>query len=162
MPDSGFLLTPVLAWSPRPVFITSPNLAEVSALATQALHLPANPCPPSHHGRVQATSQRRETCSPRPRSSARSPGSSSTSLPECSPEQLSRPPQMASRLATLEPHERRRLPSHGPGRRALVLTYLLGSLAGRAPAASHRRKPDGSRRSSSSRYPCRAATNRPR
>ena len=47
LPDSGFLLTPVLAWSPRPVFITSPNLAEVSALATQALHLPAYPCPPT-------------------------------------------------------------------------------------------------------------------
>lgn len=46
LPDSGFLLTPVLAWSPRPGFITSPNLAEVSALATQALHLPAFPCPP--------------------------------------------------------------------------------------------------------------------
>ena len=45
LPDSGFLLTPVLAWSHRPEFNTSPNLAEVSALATQALHLPAYPGP---------------------------------------------------------------------------------------------------------------------
>lgn len=45
LPDSGFLLTPVLAWSHRPEFNTSPNLAEVSGLATQALHLPAYPGP---------------------------------------------------------------------------------------------------------------------
>jgi 8-oxo-dGTP pyrophosphatase MutT (NUDIX family) len=37
LPDSGFLLTPVLAWSARPAFTGSANLAEVSALATTPL-----------------------------------------------------------------------------------------------------------------------------
>ena len=33
LPDSGFLLTPVLAWSPRPTLTSSANLAEVTSLA---------------------------------------------------------------------------------------------------------------------------------
>lgn len=42
LPDSGFLLTPVLAWSPRPVFTNAGNLAEVSSLTTVALRQLAN------------------------------------------------------------------------------------------------------------------------
>jgi len=34
LPDSGFLLTPVLGWSSHPVFTSSVNVAEVSVLAT--------------------------------------------------------------------------------------------------------------------------------
>ena len=41
--DSGFLLTPVLAWSGRPVFTGSANLAEVSAMATMPLRRLARP-----------------------------------------------------------------------------------------------------------------------
>gem|GEM_PF-1171077 len=37
LPDSGFLLTPVLAWSARPTFTSSANLAEVNSLATVPL-----------------------------------------------------------------------------------------------------------------------------
>jgi 8-oxo-dGTP pyrophosphatase MutT (NUDIX family) len=37
LPDSGFLLTPVLAWSERPVFTGSADLAEVTAVTTMAL-----------------------------------------------------------------------------------------------------------------------------
>lgn len=40
LPDDDFLLTPVLAWSSRPVFSGSRNIAEVSALATLPLALP--------------------------------------------------------------------------------------------------------------------------
>lgn len=43
LPDSGFLLSPVLAWSPRPMFTGSANLAEVSALATISLRQLAHP-----------------------------------------------------------------------------------------------------------------------
>ncbi len=43
LPDSGFLLAPVLAWSPRPTFTTSPNLAEVTSLATVPLRQLARP-----------------------------------------------------------------------------------------------------------------------
>jgi 8-oxo-dGTP pyrophosphatase MutT (NUDIX family) len=45
LPGSGFLLTPVLAWSGRPVFTGSANLAEVSALATRPLRRRARPGP---------------------------------------------------------------------------------------------------------------------
>ncbi len=50
LPGSGFLLTPVLAWSGRPAFTSSANLAEVSAMTTtplrrQARHAPAEQLP---------------------------------------------------------------------------------------------------------------------
>jgi 8-oxo-dGTP pyrophosphatase MutT (NUDIX family) len=45
LPGSGFLLTPVLAWSGRPTFTGSANLAEVSALATVPLRRQAGPGP---------------------------------------------------------------------------------------------------------------------
>lgn len=45
LPDSGFLVTPVLAWSQRPVFTGSTNLAEVSTLVTIALRRLPHP----HH-----------------------------------------------------------------------------------------------------------------
>lgn len=37
LPDTGFLLTPVLAWTSRAMFSHSPNLGEVSALVTRTL-----------------------------------------------------------------------------------------------------------------------------
>ncbi|POH72564.1 amidohydrolase [Arthrobacter glacialis] len=40
LPESGFLLTPVLAWSPGPVFTGTPNMAEVSLLTTLPLYQP--------------------------------------------------------------------------------------------------------------------------
>lgn len=45
LPDSGFLLTPVLAWSAGPRFTGSPNLAEVSAMGMRALRSAAHPGP---------------------------------------------------------------------------------------------------------------------
>lgn len=45
LPDSNFLMTPVLAWSGRPVFTGSANLAEVSALTTIALRRLPHPHP---------------------------------------------------------------------------------------------------------------------
>lgn len=45
LPDTGFLLTPVLAWSGRPAYTGSANLAEVSSLATRPIRSPA--CPSS-------------------------------------------------------------------------------------------------------------------
>ena len=45
LPDSGFLLSPVLAWSPRPVVDGATNLAEVSALTTIPVRLLARPDP---------------------------------------------------------------------------------------------------------------------
>lgn len=38
LPESGFLLTPVLAWSAGPVFIGSPNFAEVSRITSVPLY----------------------------------------------------------------------------------------------------------------------------
>lgn len=38
LPDSGFLVTPVLAWSPQPGFIGGANPAEVTHVCTVALH----------------------------------------------------------------------------------------------------------------------------
>jgi 8-oxo-dGTP pyrophosphatase MutT (NUDIX family) len=38
LPDSGFLVTPVLAWSARPGFTGTANLAEVSRVSEVALH----------------------------------------------------------------------------------------------------------------------------
>jgi 8-oxo-dGTP pyrophosphatase MutT (NUDIX family)/predicted amidohydrolase len=45
LPESGFLMTPVLAWSAGPVFTGSSNLAEVSALSTRPLRA-TRPAPP--------------------------------------------------------------------------------------------------------------------
>ncbi len=45
LPDSGFLLTPVLAWSKRPVFPSSANLAEVSAMTSMPLYQRTQPRP---------------------------------------------------------------------------------------------------------------------
>lgn len=47
--DSGFLLTPVLAWSARPAFTGPANLAEVSALTTIPLHHGARGEPAERH-----------------------------------------------------------------------------------------------------------------
>jgi 8-oxo-dGTP pyrophosphatase MutT (NUDIX family) len=47
LPESGFLLTPVLAWSARPAFTTSANLAEVSAVFTRPLNSWAHPESPT-------------------------------------------------------------------------------------------------------------------
>ena len=45
LPDTGFLLSPVLAWSALPTFTSSANLAEVSACTTMSLRQLARPDP---------------------------------------------------------------------------------------------------------------------
>ena len=40
LPDSGFLVTPVLAWSPQPAFLASENLAEVARVTSLPLAKP--------------------------------------------------------------------------------------------------------------------------
>lgn len=46
LPESGFLMTPVLAWSPRPVFTGPLNLTEVSTVSSKALGADPAPVPP--------------------------------------------------------------------------------------------------------------------
>jgi 8-oxo-dGTP pyrophosphatase MutT (NUDIX family) len=61
LPDSGFLLTPVLGWSPRPTFTGSANRAEVSSLETIPLRdaRQSQPRrPPSESGRDGAARPR--------------------------------------------------------------------------------------------------------
>ncbi len=54
LPDSGFLMTPVLAWSAEPVFTGSNNLAEVSALSTRPLRAVRPERPPPAPGAAAA------------------------------------------------------------------------------------------------------------